>query len=258
MNRRVLPGLLALMVLTGCGMQVVGGNERALTRVDALATNTEPAIGKLAEAALAPHPALTILRRDGVVFRPLAGSRRGLIFYPGGKVAPEAYAPLARAWALAGYTVCIPSMPRQLALFAPNQANVVMKQYADVDRWVIGGHSLGGVAASIYAAWNTRRIAGLFLLAALPGPTVNLSRTALPVLSIYGSEDRRVTLEEVNAEMHRLPKQTQRTGIDGANHAQFGDYGPHPNDGVASISRQRQHELVISLTLDWLKQVLDQ
>jgi hypothetical protein len=40
MRRCMVTGLIALMMLTGCGMQTVGGTERIATQVDALATDT--------------------------------------------------------------------------------------------------------------------------------------------------------------------------------------------------------------------------
>lgn len=241
-------------------MTASGAASEAVTAPRALAAGTgEPGgggIGNLARAALAPHPALSITLRDGLEVRPLAGSREGLVFYPGGNVDPRAYASLARAWALAGYTVCIPAMPFQKAIFAPNKATEVVGRHPGVTRWVVGGHSLGGVTASLYAAWNPKRVLGLMLLAAVPGPGVDLSRRAVPTLSLYGANDPRVTLPEIGASARKLPPATRFVGLVGANHGQFGDYGPHPGDAPADITREVQQARVVEATLAWLAEAL--
>ena len=40
--------------------------------------------------------------------------------------------------------------------------------------------------------------------------------------------------------------------IEGANHAQFGDYGPQKGDVVASISLAEHHERVAEVMLDFI------
>ncbi|MEB3223405.1 MAG: alpha/beta hydrolase [Candidatus Sericytochromatia bacterium] len=210
-------------------------------------------VGALARAALVPHPGLAITLRDGLEIAPLGGPpRRGVVFYPGGNVDPRAYAPLARAWALAGYLVCIPAMPRRMAIFAPNRASDVMARHPAVSGWVVGGHSLGGVAASLYASWHPRRVSGLMMLATVPGPFVDLSRRTWPALSVYGTHDPRVPLVEIAATARRLPPASRLIGITGANHGQFGDYGPHPRDAEAAITRAEQHSRIIEATRAWL------
>lgn len=217
------------------------------------AAEPDAPVGELAQAALLHHPDLAITEQDGLEIAPLAGaSRWGVVFYPGGDVDPRTYAPLARAWALAGYTVCIPAMPQRKAIFAPNRATAVMARHPAIKGWVVGGHLLGGVAASMYASWHPRRVGGLMLLAAVPGPLVNLSHRALPALSVYGTLDPRVPLVEISTTAGRLPPASRLVGITGGNHGQFGDYGPHPRDAAAAISRAEQHRRIIAATLDWL------
>lgn len=50
-----------------------------------------------------------------------------LIFYPGGKVLPEAYAPLCSKIAAQGYMVIIVPMPLNLAVLNPGKAEDVIK-----------------------------------------------------------------------------------------------------------------------------------
>jgi hypothetical protein len=51
-----------------------------------------------------------------------------------------------------------------------------------------------------------------------------------------------------------LPANTTFIGIEGASHAQFGDYGPQKGDVVPSISLAEQHERVAEIMLDFIMQ----
>jgi hypothetical protein len=173
----------------------------------------------------------------------------GIIFYPGGRVAPEAYAPLARAVAEAGYLAVIVPMPLNLAILNPDAASDVISAYPSIKNWVIGGHSLGGVMAARYAHQNRERVAGLALLAAYTEAYIDLSDAALAVASIYGSRDGLTRADEVENSLARLPADTAVTKITGGNHAQFGWYGPQSGDLPAQISRAEQHERLVAAIL---------
>ena len=76
----------------------------------------------------------------------------GLIIYPGAKVEPESYAPLANKIAQAGYEVIITPMPLNFAIFDANAADEVISKFPNIKNWAIAGHSLGGVMAAKYAS----------------------------------------------------------------------------------------------------------
>ena len=129
-----------------------------------------------AEMPLGPMPeALTALQSDAQVavetdpwlsFMPTGQApSTGLIIYPGGRVDARSYAPLAHQIAAAGYLVIIPPMPLNLAVFAPGRAAAVMAAHPEIQRWVIGGHSLGGSMAANFVYTNPGLMAGLVLLA---------------------------------------------------------------------------------------------
>lgn len=111
-----------------------------------------------AEMPLGPMPeALTALQSDTRwPWRPIPGSAlspRGEHQHrpdhlPGGRVDARSYAPLAHQIAAAGYLVIIPPMPLNLAVFAPGRATAVIAAHPEIQRWVIGGHSLGGSMAA--------------------------------------------------------------------------------------------------------------
>ena len=52
----------------------------------------------------------------------------GIIFYPGGKVEPESYAPLLMKIAEYGFLVALVPMPFNLAFFSPNKAEIVIEK----------------------------------------------------------------------------------------------------------------------------------
>ncbi|MFC2055807.1 alpha/beta hydrolase, partial [Chloroflexota bacterium] len=58
--------------------------------------------------------------------------------------------------------------------------------------------------------------------------------------------------ENFNNKKHLLPADTIFIGIEGANHAQFADYGPQKGDVFASMSLAEQHEQVTEIMLDFI------
>ena len=111
----------------------------------------------------------------------------GMIFYPGGKVQCEAYAPLMQACAERGILCALVRMPGNLAVFNPNAADGIQKKHPEITSWYMGGHSLGGAMAASYVSKHVEEYDGLILLAAYS--TSDISESPLHVLSIYGSED---------------------------------------------------------------------
>ena len=234
---------LALLVAL---LLIVGGCIGALVWLSA------PIGVLMSEAASAlESDAMARVNRDRwIVFEPTnVDVSSGFIFYPGGRVAPEAYAPLGRAVAEDGYLAVIVSMPLNLAILSPDAASDVISAFPSIERWVIGGHSLGGVMAARYAHRYRERVDGLALLAAYVEAHIDLSDAELAVASIYGSRDGLATADEVESSLERLPADTEVTKIIGGNHAQFGWYGPQSGDLSAQISREQQHALVVAAIL---------
>ena len=221
-----------------------------------------------AGTAAAPMPeALASLRSDThvevdqdpwLVFRPVGEEPEvGLVLYPGARVDPRAYAPAARALAEDGYLVVIVPMPLNLAFFAPDRAAEVMAVFPEIERWAVGGHSLGGAMSSRFAHQNPESVHGLVLWAAYPASTDDLSASSLAVTSIYGTLDGLATEEKIEASRPLLPPDTDWAAIEGGNHAQFGWYGPQSGDNPATISRSEQQEQVVTATLALLSELAD-
>lgn len=187
--------------------------------------------------------------RDGVEVRQLGDGAvafvpraavAGLVFYPGAKVQPEAYAPLLRDCAERG-VLCVLVKPLfNLAILSPDAAAGVPDQFPDVGVWFVGGHSMGGVAASSYAGRHQDDIAGLVFLASYPAD--DLSSFPGDALSVIGTNDRVLNHENYDAAADKLPADAVEIAIQGGNHAYFGNYGEQAGDGGASITRESQQQ----------------
>lgn len=189
---------------------------------------------------------------ETLVFRPSAENdqKTGLIFYPGGKVEYTAYAPLMSRLAEQGITCILVHMPCNLAIMDIDRAAQIPEQYPEMEHWYIGGHSLGGAAASMYLEKDDTGIEGLILLGAYS--SADLSSSDLRVLSVFGSEDGVMNRENYEKDRKNLPVQFSEQIIEGGCHAYFGSYGEQDGDGQAKISREEQQDLTAEIISEWI------
>ena len=186
-----------------------------------------------------------------MIFKPQnIESDTGLIFYPGGKVEYLAYAPLMRKIAEEGYICVLVKMPFNLAVFDINSAAGVISEHEEIENWYIAGHSLGGAMASKYVMNNHDKIDGLVLLGAYP-PS-DLSNLNIKVMSIYGSEDKIMDIDNFQRGREYMPENYTELLISGGNHAQFGNYGVQDGDGIANISSTEQQELTAQNIINFM------
>jgi len=185
----------------------------------------------------------------------------GFIIYPGGLVDPVAYAPTAHALATKGYLTVIVKMKNDIALGQSAQrANTVINDYHGIEKWAIGGHSLGGVGASSYVRDFTENIVGVVLWASYPSETFRIDDKDLSVISIYGTKDGLATIDEdIEPSKEHLPPDTQFEPIEGGNHTQFGWYDTSPDplqpgDNPADITREEQQAQIVQATAGFLDQ----
>ncbi len=206
--------------------------------------------------------ALQALKSDGVVevtdesglitFKPTnAEFDTGFIFYPGGRVDYRAYAPVLHQIAERGYFVALLPAPLNLAFFNTDAANPVIDLYPGIQHWSVGGHSLGGVAASTFVMDNPDRAEGLALWASYPFGDL-LASSDINVVSIYGTNDM-AGMEPFDKSRSQLPADTQFVVIEGGNHAQFGSYGLQPGDNPATISPEEQWAQITDATVQFLE-----
>ena len=162
----------------------------------------------------------------------------GFIFYPGAKVEPAAYAPLARAFAEQGVLFVVLEPPCNLAILNQNQADGVQEAFPQVSQWYIGGHSLGGVVAANYANKHADAFSGVVFLASYS--TADLRDSGLRALSVCGTNDGVLNWENYEKDKANLPEDAVEVKIEGGCHSYFADYGIQEGDGVPSIQRADQ------------------
>ena len=176
-------------------------------------------------------------------------SKKGIIFYPGGKVEETAYAPMLIELAENGYEVYLVKMPAKLAIFGMNKAENIIEDATHIKEWTMMGHSLGGAMAASFSAKHDEEIDQLVLLAAYS--TEDLSDKEIVVFSIYGSEDKVLNMEKYDSYAENLPEDVVEDIIDGGNHAYYAHYGEQAGDGTASITREEQQECVLDVFLSY-------
>lgn len=155
-----------------------------------------------------------------------------LAFYPGARVDPLAYAPVLAPVAQAGYLVVLLKVPSGIALLEKERALEAKRAHPGLPL-VVGGHSLGGVAAAEVAARE-----GLPLLLFAAYPEGDLSGVRLPTLALYGTEDGLLPPKEAQEKAKRLPQGARVVFIEGLNHAGFGAYGAQRGDRPAKRPRE--------------------
>lgn len=180
---------------------------------------------------------MELLDDDSLVFKP-ENATKGFVFYPGGKVEYTAYQPLMAACAQQGILCILVEMPFNLAVLDINAADGIQEQYPEIEKWYIGGHSLGGSMAASYLADHIDDYEGLILLGSYS--TADLSETGLDVLSVYGSEDKVMNRVKYDENRSNLPSDLIEVVIEGGCHAYFGMYGPQEGDGKPTISNEEQ------------------
>lgn len=165
----------------------------------------------------------------------------GLIFYPGAKVEAEAYLPVLDQIRKEGIQCVLVHMPFHLAILNTDAAGQVIEKFEDVTHWYIGGHSMGGAMASLYASRHQEQVDGLILLGAYLYGDYPMEKT----LTVYGS------LDALAAEKIDYTENTVR--IEGGNHAQFGNYGEQKGDLPAEISSEEQQRQAVEAIVEFIK-----
>jgi hypothetical protein len=196
------------------------------------ASPAEPA----AYAAATADASVVIGSHDGfITIRPAASVPSvGLLFYPGARVAPSAYVAKLSAVAMgANVQVAIGRPPLNLAVFSIDQADAMRAALPGVTEWYVGGHSLGGATACLYASKHRDSLEGVVLFGTYCG--TDISGSSLRVLTIAGERDGLFSLVKISAARSELPAGARLEQVSGMNHAQFGNYGAQAGDNAPTI-----------------------
>ena len=218
-----------------------------------------------AHASLASTPTVDVSTHDGYWrFQPQQRASVGLLFFPGALVDPTAYAPLVRAVAERGYMAVLVQVPRRGAFGGAESAELVQRYTRAVrdtaegggsTRWVLAGHSRGGVISSNVARAQSPWIAGLVLIGTSHPRDFSLAHLQIPVTQIFGTRDTIADVDKVMAARRNLPASVETVEIDGGNHSQFGAYGFQPGDWPATISREEQRRRTVEAVVAMLARV---
>jgi len=194
---------------------------------------------------------------------------KAFLMVPGGLVDPYVYACWIDRLVSADSTIAVVLVkyPSNLAILNIGKVMQVVEKTEDIQRWVIGGHSLGGTVAATVVNDHRNGFDGLILMGSWSREATDLSDWEGSVLSIYGSEDLVASEDEITGNSAYLPEgiqistpndlsfapgQTFYYEIDGGNHSGFGCYGPQDGDGEALISSEEQQELMIAMIRSYL------
>jgi hypothetical protein len=189
----------------------------------------------------------------GYVLRPPGPpTETGLVFYPGARVHPDAYlASLAPLASEGEVTVAVAKPPLNFALLDHRAADGLRVRHSGVERWYVGGHSLGGVAACRYASAADGAVVGLVLYASYCDADV--SERDLRVLAVTGTADTVLDTDRYRAARAALPAGAREESLEGLNHSQFGDYRGQPGDEPSGLGYDVAHERLANATLTWLR-----
>ena len=238
---RILTGIIIIIAVVAGGFVFWALNP--MVQIDEIALN-----------ALESSENITVTDRAWLAFLPHEPPATGFIFYPGARVPAEAYAPIARQIAEQGYLAVIVYPPLNLAILNTDLASPVMEHFSAIENWVVGGHSLGGSAASIFAENNLDSVDGIVFMASNPAGKA-LRESDLAIMSIYGTNDGLTTVANIDTSRENLPVSTRFVAIEGGNHAQFGYYGTQSGDNPASITQEEQIAQIVTATLELLTEV---
>jgi len=195
---------------------------------------------------------LTAIEKDeeGLFFQPESPNGKGIILYQGAKVEKEAYAYLGQSLSEQGFVVSIPQLPLNFGILGARTADDVIDEHTEVEEWFVGGHSLGGVAASFYAEDPSPKLKGLYFLGSYPAS--DFSQSDLAMLSIYGELDGLSKVQDIEDSKQLFAEDRSFVEIEGGNHAQFGLYGDQKGDNSADITPIEQQDQVVEALTKWI------
>lgn len=202
--------------------------------------------------AVEENPNVELSQQNGDYIIEPAGnsSDTGLVFYPGGRIHPDAYlATLTPLAAESNVTVVVPEMPLNIAYFDRGAAARYVSG-SEIDTWYVGGHSLGGVMACRYANQNQDAVDGVVLFASYCDR--NISATGLSAISITGSADTVLDRSAYEANSDNLPQTVTLAELP-VNHSQFGSYRGQSGDSPSSVSYEQAHERITDVLRAWLQ-----
>lgn len=193
-------------------------------------------------------------RRSYIVMKPAVGeARRALLFYPGLRVDPKAYVPKLAEVAVATQTEIVVGRPRlNVAAFSISQADdmrQVLSHPAQMQVYV-GGHSLGGAMACLFAQGHAAELAGIVLFGTYCGS--DIANSQLRVLNLIAAKDVIMPAETIEQHRAELPIDALVVRVPGMRHSQFGNYGAQRGEDPADIDDGQARGAIVSAMNEFL------
>ncbi len=207
-------------------------------------------------ASLTSSDSVAVSNQRWITFTPTSQApSTGFIFYPCALCDARGFAPLLKEIAGAGFLVVLVPMPSNFAIFDADRALEVKETYPEIERWVIGGHSMGGGSSAMFLHSHPNNTDGLLMWDSFTYANYNISNQSLPVLTIYGdshhSPERPAEFEDAKQFM---PPDARYQVIVGGDHFQFGSFRAEDvaHRTTATIPRDQQHRQIIDYSVDFL------
>jgi hypothetical protein len=177
-----------------------------------------------------------------VIMSPTGDSlAEGVLYFPGARVDPYSYLYPLVDIAAAGTTVVIVDPLFNMALIDSRGVSELTSDFPEITSWILAGHSLGGVKACLEASHPS--VTHLVLFASYCAN--DISDLDISVLHVVG--DRDGLLDDSlrrDAESLLPPGRHTTITLQGANHADFGTYGPQPGDGESTVTDQVMRTMI--------------
>ena len=207
-------------------------------------------------AAMVSDRAVTVVETATEIVMSPTGEESpvGVFFQPGARVDARAYSAILRPLVVSGHLVVIEKQPLGIAFLSSGAFATVRTVHRPVTRWVVGGHSLGGLVAAtdaeFFAGAVSDPVVGLLFFASYPA--TNIAEVNVSVMSISGSNDGLSTPAKIAAAIPTLPRSTRYSMVIGGVHAFFGDYGVQDGDGIPTISHDQARAEIAAETVTFV------
>ncbi|MCD8218362.1 MAG: alpha/beta hydrolase [Clostridiales bacterium] len=180
-------------------------------------------------------------------------SKVGFMIFTGAQTDEPAYAYIAYLLHRGNYPVVIPKQPFQMSAFGAKHGMEIMDSHPEIEKWILVGHSLGGVPVSRIAAARPEQVMGAAFLATYA--SADLSSLDISAIRIIAENDGIMNNDRMSSFNHNLPEDSVTVMIEGANHQGFAAYDSlSRRDGKAVISWQEQNELSVRYILEFFKE----
>ncbi|MCD8324115.1 MAG: alpha/beta hydrolase, partial [Clostridiales bacterium] len=177
----------------------------------------------------------------------------GFLIFTGAQTDEPAYAYIAHLLHREAYPVVIPKQMFQMSAFGTKHGMEIMDSHPEIEKWILVGHSLGGVPVSRIAAARPDQVIGAAFLATYA--SIDLSGLDISTIRIIAENDGIMNNDRMANFNHNLPEDSATVMIKGANHQGFAAYDSlSKRDGKAAISWKEQNEVSVRYILDFFEE----